>query len=144
MIRARINPAPKIRSLAGRQVGFTLIELMIVILIISILMAIAAPLYTQSVIRAKESVLKQDLFTLREQIDNYTLDKEKAPQSLEDLVSAGYIKEIPEDPFTDSTKTWITVREEVAGNKNVTETGITDVHNGSNAIAMDGTPYSSW
>ena len=144
MIRARINPAPKIRSLAGRQVGFTLIELMIVILIISILMAIAAPLYTQSVIRAKESVLKQDLFTLREQIDNYTLDKEKAPQSLDDLVSAGYIKHIPKDPFTNSPETWVPVTEDVAMSIDQTETGITDVHSGSNAIATDGTPYSSW
>ena len=144
MIRARINPAPKIRSLAGRQAGFTLIELMIVILIISILMAIAAPLYTQSVIRAKESVLKQDLFTLREQIDNYTLDKEKAPQSLEDLVSAGYIKHIPKDPFTNSTETWVPLTEDVAMSIDQTETGITDVHSGSNAIATDGTPYSSW
>src|SRR5437763_441200 len=88
MIRVRKNSA---RKLVARrtQAGFTMIELMIVILVISILMAIAAPLYTKSVIRAKEAVLKQDLFTLREQIDNYTLDKEKAPQSLEDLVTAG-------------------------------------------------------
>src|SRR5438046_10123428 len=109
MIRVRINPAPKIRSLAGRQAGFTLIELMIVVLIISILMCIAAPIYTQSVIRAKEAVLRQDLFTLREQIDNYTLDKEKAPQSLEDLISAGYLKRLPKDPFTNSTETWVPV-----------------------------------
>src|SRR5438477_254513 len=144
MIRARINPAPKIRSLAGRQVGFTLIELMIVILIISILMAIAAPLYTKSVIRAKEAVLKQDLFTLREQIDNYTLDKEKTPQSLEDLVTAGYLKHMPKDPFTSSTETWVPVTEDVAMSIDQTETGITDVHSGSGAVGSDGTPYSSW
>jgi len=126
------------------QAGFTMIELMLVILIISILMAIAAPIYSKSVIRAKESVLKQDLFTLREQIDNYTLDKEKAPQSLEDLVTAGYLKLIPKDPMTGSTETWVPVTGDIAMSIDQTETGITDVHSGSNAIASDGTAYSSW
>jgi general secretion pathway protein G len=121
-----------------------MIELMLVILIISILMAIAAPIYTKSVIRAKESVLKQDLFTLREQIDNYTLDKEKAPQSLEDLVTAGYLKIIPKDPMTGSTETWVPVTEDIAMSIDQTETGISDVHSGSNAIGTDGTQYSSW
>src|SRR5262250_290520 len=104
MIRARINRAGTMGR--GRaQAGFTLVELMIVIIVISILMAIAVPQYTQSVVRAKEAVLRQDLFTLREQIDNYTLDKEKAPQSLEDLVTAGYLKYIPKDPMTRSSET---------------------------------------
>ena len=124
--------------------GFTLIELMIVVLIISILMSIAAPIYTQSVIRAKEAVLRQDLFTLREQIDNYTLDKEKAPQSLEDLISAGYLKRLPKDPFTNSTETWVPVTEDIAMSIDQTETGITDVHSGSSAVGSDGTQYSSW
>ena len=126
------------------QAGFTMIELMLVILIISILMAIAAPIYTKSVIHAKESVLKQDLFTLREQIDNYTLDKEKAPQSLEDLVTAGYLKHIPKDPFTGSSETWVPVTEDVAMSIDQTDTGITDVHSGSNLTASDGSAYSSW
>jgi general secretion pathway protein G len=143
MIRAGVNSVRKPRLRTG-DAGFTMIELMIVILVISILMAIAAPLYTQSVIRAKEAVLKQDLFTLREQIDNYTLDKEKAPQSLEDLVTAGYLKHIPKDPFTNSTETWVPVTEDIAMSIDQTETGITDVHSGSNATASDGSQYSSW
>src|SRR5262245_32003094 len=142
MIRA-MNSDRRMR-LRRSQAGFTMIELMLVILIISILMAIAAPIYSKSVIRAKESVLKQDLFTLREQIDNYTLDKEKAPQSLEDLVTAGYLKLIPKDPMTGSTETWVPVTEDIAMSIDQTETGITDVHSGSNAIASDGTAYSSW
>lgn len=144
MSKARLNPASTIRSRFGVQTGFTMIELMLVILIISILMAIAAPIYTKSVIHAKESVLKQDLFTLREQIDNYTLDKEKAPQSLEDLVTAGYLKHIPKDPFTGSNETWVPVTEDVAMSIDQTETGITDVHSGSNLAASDGSAYSSW
>ena len=143
MIRAGVNSVRKPRPRTV-DAGFTMIELMIVILVISILMAIAAPLYTQSVIRAKEAVLKQDLFTLREQIDNYTLDKEKAPQSLEDLVTAGYLKHIPKDPFTNSTETWVPVTEDIAMSIDQTETGITDVHSGSNATASDGSQYSSW
>lgn len=93
--------------------------------------------------RAKEKVLKQDLFTLREQIDKYTLDKEKSPQSLQDLVLAGYLKKIPIDPITGSDKTWITVSERTPGNKRA-DTGITDVHSGSNLTAIDGSAYSSW
>jgi general secretion pathway protein G len=96
------------------------------------------------VIHAKESVLKQDLFTLREQIDNYTLDKEKAPQSLEDLVTAGYLKHLPKDPFTGSSETWVPVTEDVAMSIDQTDTGITDVHSGSNLTASDGSAYSSW
>ncbi len=124
--------------------GFTLMELMIVILIISILVAIAAPIYHQTVVRARESVLRQDLFTLREQIDNYTLDKEKAPQSLDDLVTAGYLKQIPVDPFTNSRETWQTQSEDVYESVDQTEPGITDVHSGSSLVGSDGTPYSSW
>jgi general secretion pathway protein G len=143
MMKARINGSRRMR-LRRWHAGFTMIELMLVIVIISILMAIAAPIYTKSVIRAKESVLKQDLFTLREQIDNYTLDKEKAPQSLEDLVSAGYLKLIPKDPMTGSAETWVPVTEDIAMSIDQTETGITDVHSGSNAVGSDGTPYGSW
>ena len=100
--------------------------------------------FDDTVVRKREAVLRAALFNLREQIDNYTLQKDKPPQSLKDLIAAGYLKEIPVDPFMGSNKTWITVSEPTAGNKDVTDTGITDVHSGSNAIAMDGTPYSSW
>ncbi len=124
--------------------GFTLLELMIVILIISILVAIAAPIYSQSVVRARESVLRQDLFTLREQIDNYTLDKQKAPQLLDDLVTAGYLKHIPVDPITNSRDTWQTESEEVYESIDQSEPGITDVHSGSTQVGSDGTPYNTW
>ncbi|MFL6436283.1 MAG: type II secretion system protein [Terriglobales bacterium] len=124
--------------------GFTLIELMIVISIILTLIAIAVPMYQQSVIRAKEAVLRQDLKTMRDQIDNYTMDKEKAPQSLQDLVEAGYLRKIPKDPFTNSTETWQAESSDTLQSLDQTEPGITDVHSGSNETGSDGTPYSSW
>jgi general secretion pathway protein G len=128
----------------GRSRGFTLIELMIVISLLLILVTVAVPIYNQSILRAKESVLKQDLFTLRNVIDQYTLDKQKAPQSLEDLVSAGYIKQIPTDPFTGKNDTWAVEQEDITQSPEQTEPGISDVHSGSNLSASDGTTYSSW
>jgi general secretion pathway protein G len=95
-------------------------------------------------LNTQEALLKQRLFELREKIDNYTEDKKKAPQSLKDLIAAGYLKEIPIDPVTGSDKTWITVKEPTVGNNGRIETGITDVHSGSNAVGSDGTPYASW
>jgi general secretion pathway protein G len=124
--------------------GFTLIELMIVMSILLILITIAIPIYNQSILRARESVLRQDLFTMRQVIDQYTLDKQKAPQSLEDLVSAGYLKVIPNDPFTGRNDTWQSVQEDVTLDPSVTEPGISDVHSGSNQVGSDGTTYSSW
>ena len=124
--------------------GFTLIELMIVISIILILIAIAVPMYEQSVIRAKESVLKQDLKTMRDQIDNFTMDKQKAPQSLQDLIDAGYMRMIPKDPFTNSTDTWQVETSDTLQSLDQTETGITDVHSGSSLSGSDGSAYSSW
>jgi len=127
-----------------KQRGFTLIELMIVMSILLILITIAIPIYNQSILRARESVLRQDLFTMRQVIDQYTLDKQKAPQSLEDLVSAGYLKVIPNDPFTGRNDTWQSVQEDVTLDPSVTEPGISDVHSGSNVVGSDGTTYSSW
>src|SRR5215475_2989965 len=124
--------------------GFTLIELMIVISLLLILITVAIPIYKQSILRAKESVLRQDLFTMRQVIDQYTLDKQKAPQALEDLVSAGYLKIVPNDPFTGRNDTWQTVQEDVTLDPSVTEPGISDVHSGSNVVGSDGTTYSSW
>jgi len=124
--------------------GFTLIELMIVISIMLILVSMAIPAYNQSIRRAKESVLKQNLFTLRSLISQYTLDKQKAPQALEDLVTAGYIKNIPNDPMTGSPN-WEAVQEEdyqLSVDQN--ETGISDVKSASTDISSDGTAYNTW
>ena len=127
-----------------RSRGFTLIELMIVISLLLILITVAIPIYSQSILRAKESVLRQDLFTLRQVIDQYTLDKQKAPQSLDDLVSAGYMRQIPLDPFTNRNDSWTVVQEDTTNDPSVTEPGISDVHSGASGTATDGTAYSSW
>ncbi len=130
------------RKKRGR--GFTLIELMIVISIILILVSISIPIYTNSVIHSKEAVLKDDLFTMRSVIDQYTLDKQKAPQSLEDLVSAGYLRSVPKDPLTGSSDTWVTTTDDTLMDPSQTQPGITNVHSGSNGVSTEGTAYSSW
>lgn len=126
-----------------RERGFTLLELMVVISMILVLMSIAVPMYTQSVVRARESVLRQDLFTLRSVISQYTLDKAKAPQGLEDLKTAGYIREIPKDPMTNEPN-WEVVQEDVLLAIDQQEPGITDVKSASTLISSDGTAYNTW
>jgi general secretion pathway protein G len=124
--------------------GFTLIELMIVISVILILVAVAVPNYTQSVIRARESVLRQNLFTLRSLISQYTLDKQKAPQSLDDLTTAGYIKIIPNDPMTGKPD-WAPDQEDsTIMSVDQQDSGIDDVHSASSAMSTEGTAYNSW
>ena len=124
--------------------GFTIIELMVVISIIMIIVSIAVPIYTQSILRAKEAVLRQDLFAMRSAIDQYTMDKSKAPQALHDLMQEGYLREIPKDPFTNSRDTWQVVQEDVLLSIDQNQPGITDVHSGSNRMASDGTGYNTW
>jgi general secretion pathway protein G len=134
-------------KLAGRkQAGFTLIELMIVITIMAILISVALPAYQQSIIRARESVLKQNLFTLRSVISQYTLDKQKAPQALDDLVTSGYLKQIPQDPVTGRNDTWVPeeAQDEIMSLDQQDQGGIVDVHSGSTQVASDGTAYNTW
>jgi general secretion pathway protein G len=126
------------------QRGFTLIELMIVISIILILISTAIPIYQQSIIRAREAVLSQNLFSLRSVIDQYTMDKQKAPQSLEDIIQAGYLKQIPVDPITNSRETWQTVQEDYLQSVDQSQPGITDVHSGAAGTGTNGVAYSEW
>lgn len=124
--------------------GFTLIELMVVMAIIMILAAIATGRYEQSVTKAREAALLTDLRSLRESIDNYTADKEAAPSSLDDLVSAGYIREIPTDPMTHQ-KDWVTESSDLLVSPEQSSVGITDVHSASDKISpFTSTAYSSW
>lgn len=125
--------------------GFTLIEMMIVISMILILVSIAIPAYNNSILHAKEGVLKQNLYTMRQLISQYTLDKQKAPQSLDDLVSAGYLKQLPNDPFTGRNDTWAVDQEDYELSPDQQDTGgIKDVHSGSTAISTEGTAYNTW
>ncbi len=133
------------RTRNGRaRLGFTFVELMVVITIIVILVTMAVPIYTHTIIRSKETVLKNNLLTLRTVIDNYTYDKAKAPQSLQDLVTEGYLKEVPYDPMTGSNQTWRIIMEDASQSVNQTEPGIFDVRSGSDKNGSDGTPYAEW
>jgi general secretion pathway protein G len=123
--------------------GFTLLEMIIVMIIMGILLSIALPIYNQSLVKARESVLKNDLFELRKLITQYTLDKQKAPQALDDLVSAGYIKAIPKDPMTGEAN-WEPHQEDTLLSVDQTDPGIDDVHSASSLTGSDGTAYSSW
>jgi len=134
------SPGPSNR----RRFGFTLVELMIVMAVIAVLLAIALPIYTRTIQRSKESVLKNNLFTLRTVIDEYTYDKQKAPQALQDLVSDGYLRQVPIDPMTGSADTWKIIPEDATNTVNQSEPGIFDVRSGSDATSLEGTPYAEW
>ncbi|MGB0081026.1 MAG: type II secretion system protein [Terracidiphilus sp.] len=127
-----------------QSAGFTLIELMIVMAIIGILITMAIPSFVGAIRHAREAALKEDLQTMRTAIDTYTMDKQKGPESLDDLIQDGYLRAIPEDPMTRSKDTWVTESSDSMVSLDETEPGITDVHSGSTDTGTDGQPYSSW
>jgi general secretion pathway protein G len=133
---------PARRSLS--RAGFTLIELMIVMAIIVILVAVAIPHYQKSIVAAKESVLHSNLFALRSAIDEYSYDKQQAPKALEDLVSGGYLRDVPRDPITGRNDTWKVIMEDASQSVSSSEPGIFDVRSGSPKTSMEGTAYSEW
>jgi general secretion pathway protein G len=133
-----MGPSTRIGKMGGWNTnGFTLIELMIVVSIVGILATIAVPSYQSSLIKSRETVLRQDLFTLRELLDHHRADKGKYPPSLDGLVSAGYLRTLPKDPFTNSPSSWQQIIEP-------TEGGIFDVYSGSDLMGTNGTPYNQW
>ena len=127
-----------------RAGGFTLIEVLIVIVLVMVLASVGLATYTNSTRRAREATLKEDLFRMRDAIDQHYADKNKYPSSLQDLVSAGYMREVPKDPITDSADTWQTTPAEPDPNNPASEPGIYDVKSGSDETAMDGTKYADW
>ncbi len=140
--RGRKVRDPKARDPKVSHQGFTLIEMVVVVSLILVLLSIALPMYNQSILRAKEAKLHQNLTTLNKVIQEYSLDKKHAPQSLEDLVP-GYLKFIPDD-ITGTPTTWQTEAEDPENAWDPNNTGIASVHSGSTETASDGTAYSSW
>jgi len=140
MERLMRNGSPVNRRLRG----FTFVELMVVLTIMVIIITMSIPIYNRAITRAKESVLKNNLFTLRQVIDQFSYDKGKAPQALQDLVAEGYLQKLPVDPMTGNNQGWRTVMEDASQSVSQSEPGIWDVHSGSDKTSLDGTPYSEW
>jgi general secretion pathway protein G len=135
----------RISSPFRRSRGFTLLELMIVISIMLILISIAVPNFNRSVTQSREAVLRQNLFTLRSLISQYTLDKQKAPQALDDLIAAGYLKQIPTDPITGQAN-WEPEQEQdtIMSPDEQDQGGLVDVHSASDQVGSNGKPYNTW
>ena len=140
------RPWPRTDSVARGRLrrGYTLIEIIIVMAIISILVSVAVPVYQKTVLRSRESVLRNNLFSMRQVIDEFTYDKKKAPKSLDELVSGGYLRKIPVDPITGSNRSWRVVQEDAVTSVDQTEPGIGDVQSGSDKVSLEGTKYSEW
>ena len=132
------------RSAWSRAAGFTMIELLIVMTLVVILASVGMVQYRNSVTRAEEAALKENLFRMRDAMDQFYADKNKWPADLAELVSEGYIREVPTDPFTNSKETWQTSTAEPDANNPASAGGIDNVHSGSDAIGLDGTRYADW
>ena len=142
--RLRLDGHGEFSRSPAHETGFTLIELLVVMSLIIILSAMALVQYRQSVVRSREAVLKDDLFKMRDAIDQYYADKNQYPPTLESLATEGYLREIPKDPVTDSAASWQLVPAEPDPNNPTAEPGVYDVKSGSDATALDGTLYADW
>ena len=132
------------RIQSGKRAGFTIMELMVSMAIVLVIISVAVPLYQKAVIRARESVLRQNLFSLRTVIDEFTYDKQKAPQQLEDLVREGYLRQMPLDPIAGNSTSWKIIMEDASSSASQSEPGIFDVRSSSEKTSLEGTPYSEW
>ena len=141
--QGRFLHRPKPQS-PDRPGGFSLLEMMMVVTVILIIASFATPIYMTAVVRAREAVLADHLYTLRYLIDRFTLDNGRSPAHLQELVEKGYLGRLPTDPFTGSNETWQEVKEAAPLSPKQTSLGIEDVHSGSNQLSLEGTPYSSW
>jgi len=127
-----------------RPEGFSLLEMMMVVTLILIIASIASPIYRTAIVRAREAVLRDDLYTLRFLIDRFTADNGRSPAHLDEIVEKGYLGRLPTDPFTGSNETWQEVQEKAPPSPTQKYLGIADVHSGSDDLSLEGTPYNSW